>query len=465
MSKRTTLILFFALVGLVACATPTPLNLPTAIPAPSTPTLAPTALPLANADQLWQRAQTCNCLTVYTNPEMGDRIILQAIDSAQKSIRLKMYLFTRDNVREALVAAAQRGVDVRIVMELNPYGSGATNVDFFNAIKGTPVKLRWASYDFRFTHEKSLVIDDRLAFIMTHNITASSFSANREYGVIDSRADDVAEIIQVFEADWEKQPVDLKNARLVWSPVNARQKWIALIDSAKTSIDIEQNEWYAPEIVEHVLQALKRGVQVRGIFSPRDPITADDAEPNRDLIRRAGAQIKYMSSPYVHAKMFLVDGQRAFIGSVNVSDNSLNNNRELGIIFDQADAVQIVQQTFEKDWNIATSEPFPVSSFQIPANGIVDWKDAAKVYNREVTIEGKIVKIYNSGRVMWLQFSEDWQTDMKVVIFPSDWGKWQQRPDLMYLGKTIRVTGKVVEYQGAPEIVINDPKFITIVGE
>jgi phosphatidylserine/phosphatidylglycerophosphate/cardiolipin synthase-like enzyme len=402
---------------------------------------------------------------VYTNPEMGDRIILQAIDSAQKSIRLKMYLFTRDNVREALVAAAQRGVDVRIVMELNPYGSGATNVDFFNAIKGTPVKLRWASYDFRFTHEKSLVIDDRVAFIMTHNITASSFSANREYGVIDSRADDVAEIIQVFEADWEKQPVDLKNARLVWSPVNARQKWIALIDSAKTSIDIEQNEWYAPEIVDHVLQALKRGVQVRGIFSPRDPLTADDAEPNRDLIRRAGAQIKYMSSPYVHAKMFLVDGQRAFIGSVNVSDNSLNNNRELGIIFDQADAVQIVQQTFEKDWNIATSEPFPVSSFQIPANGIVDWKDAAKVYNREVTIEGKIVKIYNSGRVMWLQFSEDWQTDMKVVIFPSDWGKWQQRPDLMYLGKMIRVTGKVVEYQGAPEIVINDPKFITIVGE
>jgi phosphatidylserine/phosphatidylglycerophosphate/cardiolipin synthase-like enzyme len=300
---------------------------------------------------------------------------------------------------------------------------------------------------------------------MTHNITASSFSANREYGVIDSRADDVAEIIQVFEADWEKQPVDLKNARLVWSPVNARQKWIALIDSAKTSIDIEQNEWYAPEIVDHVLQALKRGVQVRGIFSPRDPLTADDAEPNRDLIRRAGAQIKYMSSPYVHAKMFLVDGQRAFIGSVNVSDNSLNNNRELGIIFDQADAVQIVQQTFEKDWNIATSEPFPVSSFQIPANGIVDWKDAAKVYNREVTIEGKIVKIYNSGRVMWLQFSEDWQTDMKVVIFPSDWGKWQQRPDLMYLGKMIRVTGKVVEYQGAPEIVINDPKFITIVGE
>jgi phosphatidylserine/phosphatidylglycerophosphate/cardiolipin synthase-like enzyme len=172
-----------------------------------------------------------------------------------------------------------------------------------------------------------------------------------------------------------------------------------------------------------------------------------------------------MSAPYVHAKMFLVDAQRAFIGSENVSDNSLNNNRELGIIFDQADAVQVVRQTFERDWALATVEPFPTSLYEIPASGIVNWKDAARFYNREVTIEGKITTIYNSGRVMWLQFSEDWQTDMKVVIFQADWGKWTQRPDLIFKDKVIRVTGKVVEYQGAPEIVINDPKSISIVGQ
>jgi cardiolipin synthase len=464
MSKQILGTLILILWLLAACTTPAPVpTLPPTLAPTLTPAITPTSIPLPNADQLWQRAQSCNCLQVYTHPETGDSIILKAIDSAKKSVRLKMYLFTRDNVRDALINAAKRGVNVRILMELNPYGGTATNVDLFNAVKGTPVQMRWASFDFRFTHEKSLVIDDQIAFIMTHNITTSSFNANREYGVIDARVDDVAEIIKVFEADWEKQPVDLKSPRLVWSPINARQKLIELIDSAKVSIDLEQNEWYAQEIVEHVVAAQKRGVKVHGIFSPRDPITADDAEPNRELIRQNGGQVKYMSSPYIHAKMFLVDGQRAFVGSVNVSDNSLNNNRELGIIFDQADAVAIVRQTFEKDWNLATIEPFPVSNFQIPPSGIVNWKDAAKVYNREVTIEGKIVKIYNSGRVMWLQFSEDWQTDMKVVIFPSDWGKWPQRPDLMYMGKTIHVTGKVVEYQGAPEIVVNDPKFITIV--
>ncbi|MBI5034193.1 MAG: hypothetical protein HZB51_27040 [Chloroflexi bacterium] len=481
MSKKT--VLFFVLLTTIiysACASPTtapvptatvpvPMLVATATPFPITPTPPnPITLTFPTADQYWHRAQTCNCLQVYAHPEVGVDIILKAINSAKKSIRLKMYLFTGsagDKVRDAMLAAGKRGVGVRVLMELNPYGGASTNVDLFNALKGTAVKMRWASYDFRFTHEKSLVIDDQIAFIMTHNITSSSFSSNREYGVIDSRADDVAEIIKVYEADWEKVQVDLKNPRLVWSPINARQEWLKLIDSAKISIDLEQNEWVAPEIVQHVVDAAKRGVKVRGIYSPRAPIESDNSEPYRNLVRQAGGEIKYMSSPYVHAKMFIVDGQRAFIGSENVSDNSLNNNRELGIIFDQADAVQSVRLIFEKDWAVATVEAFPVSNFEIPANGIVNWKDAARVYNREVTIEGKITTIYNSGRVMWLQFSENWETDMKVVIFPADWGKWPQRPDLIYKDKVIRVTGRVVEYQGAPEIVINDPKFITIVGE
>lgn len=427
--------------------------------------IPPPSAQVPSAGELWQRAKSCTCLTLYTHPETGAPIILKAIDSAQKSIRLKMYLFTRDDVRDALINAAQRGVDVRVLMELNIAGGQATNVDVYNAMKNTPVKFRWASFDFRYTHEKSMVIDDQIALIMTHNITTSSFNQNREYGVIDTQPEDVAEVIKVYEADWNKVPVDLSNARLVWSPVNARQKWLGLIDSAKVSIDLEQNEWISPEIVRHVADAAKRGVRVRGIFSPRDPIEADTDEPNREFLRQSGGQVRYLDEPYVHAKMFLIDGRRAFIGSENVSDNSLDNNRELGIIFDQADAVEIVKRTFERDWGIATVEPFPVSDVPIPPSGIVDWKNAAKYYNREVTVEGRVVKIYNSGRVMWLQFSDSPETDMKAVIFPQDWGKFPQRPDRLFFDKTIRVTGRVARYQGAPEIIVNNPNQIVLAGD
>ena len=79
----------------------------------------------------------------------------------------------------------------------------------YNALKNSGVKWQWANYNFKFTHEKSLIIDDKIGVIMTYNATSSGFTANRGYGVIDPRADDVAEMIEVYEADWQKvQPDD-----------------------------------------------------------------------------------------------------------------------------------------------------------------------------------------------------------------------------------------------------------------
>lgn len=424
---------------------------------------ASTPEPPPTADALWTKAQICKCLVVYTTPENGSTVLLKAINSAQKSIRFKIYLFTRDDIKDALIAAAKRGVDVRAIVELNVSGGSATNVDMYNAMKNSGVKWQWASYDFRFTHEKSLVVDDQIALIMTYNSTASGFNSNRGYGVIDPRADDVAEMARVYDADWQKIQPDLSNARLVWSPVNARKKWVELIDSAKSTLEMEQEEWLSQEIVGHVADAAKRGVKVRVIIPPSESQGAFDQQPYYDLLRVSGGQIKFMDDPHMVGKTTLVDGQRALVGSENVSNNSLDNNRELGIIFDQADAIETLRRAFEKDWQVATVDAFPISEAAIPANGIVNWKDAPKFYNRDVAIEGKVVKVYNSGRVIFLQFSDNPDADMKAVIFPQDWSKFPQRPDLYFIDKTIRVKGKVVKYQGAPEIVVNNAEQISIV--
>lgn len=429
----------------------------------SIPTSNPETPP--TADALWQKAQTCKCLVIYTTPENGSTVLLKAINSAQKSIRYKMYLFTRDDVKDALIAATKRGVDVRAIVELNVSGGQATNVEMYNAMKNSGVKWQWASYDFRFTHEKSIVIDDQIGLIMSYNSTASGFNSNRGYGVIDPRADDVAEMIKVYEADWQKIQPDLSNARLVWSPVNARKKWVELIDSAKSTLEMEQEEWLAQEIVGHVADAAKRGVKVRVIIPPSENQGAFNQQPFYDIVRAAGGQIKFMDDPHMVGKTTLVDGQRAMVGSENVSNNSLDNNRELGIIFDQPDAIERLRRAFEKDWQVSTVDPFPVSDVPIPASGIVNWKDAPKYYNRELIIEGKVAKTYNSGRVIFLQFSDNPEADMKAVIFPQDWIKFPDRPDRYFADKTIHVKGKVVKFQGAPEIIVNNADQITMVGQ
>jgi len=56
-----------------------------------------------------------------------------------------------------------------------------------------------------------------------------------------------------------------------------------------------------------------------------------------------------MKSPTLHAKSLIRDDEQAFVGSFNFTQNSLENNRELGIFIGKESISQIVN-SFQKDW-------------------------------------------------------------------------------------------------------------------
>jgi len=96
---------------------------------------------------------------------------------------------------------------------------------------------------------------------------------------------------------------------------------------------------------------------------------------------------------------------------------------------------------------------------------VVSWQDAAQYYGQIVTVEGRVVKTYNSGKVVFLNLHEDYGRYFKAVIFPDDWDKFPEPPEKLFLDKLVRVTGLVKEYKGAPEIIIEEPMQIEIVEE
>ena len=49
--------------------------------------------------------------------------------------------------------------------------------------------------------------------------------------------------------------------------------------------------------------------------------------------------------------MMVADGSSAFVGSENISSNSLDNNRELGLIFSDQSIIATLQTTFQQDWS------------------------------------------------------------------------------------------------------------------
>ncbi len=423
---------------------------------------------------LWARPQVSHPagvardVTLWIQPTAGKEPILQALDSAQHDVRMVFYSITDPDIIQKIKDTVARGVTVRFMLENNPYGGSSTNIDVGLDLQKSGVQLKWAPRAFRYLHEKAIVVDGRVAYIMTHNLTTSSFTANREYGVRITDPLLVKEVAAVFDADWNREPIDLRHALLIWAPDNSRERFAQLFNAAKKSIWLEEQNSQDPQIVRLLSDAARRGVDVRLISTPRWPIESDYDEPGREQLRQSGAQVRYILDPYIHAKVFVIDGRLGFVGSQNFTTNSLDNNRELGVLFDDPEAVRQMMAQFQADWEKGTVEPFPKEKLPIPPEGYIDHTKAKfYLFRDDVPVQLTVTHTYNSGRVIWLMGNADQDRNFKVVIFPSAYSRFpgypDQLPDEYYKGKTIRVHGLIKLYRGWPEIIVNSPSQIEVV--
>ena len=303
---------------------------------------------------------------VFVEPDAGDTVITNAIAGAKKTVLLEMYLLTERKVINALEEAANRGVDVRVMLEQHPYGSGsASPTETLDRLKAAGVNAQSTSPAFALTHEKGMVIDGDTTYIMTANFTASalgsgSYTKNREYGIIDTNTQDVQEVTNIFNADWNRTPPVLHDSNLVVSPINSRTAFTTLINSTHKTLLIEAEEMQDSEIEQAIVNAAQRGVKVQVILpsassSPSSDTTGDSNSEGINAISRAGIQIEEDPRLYMHAKIIIADGQRAFVGSENISTASLEHNRELGILVSDQNVLNTLQQTFQQDWGDSRS--------------------------------------------------------------------------------------------------------------
>jgi micrococcal nuclease len=79
-----------------------------------------------------------------------------------------------------------------------------------------------------------------------------------------------------------------------------------------------------------------------------------------------------------------------------------------------------------------------------------------------VVVEGKIVAAKNTGRACFLNFHRNWKRYFTAVIVARRFERFPAPPETLYLGHTARVTGRVRDYRGKPEIVIDSPDQIRI---
>lgn len=289
---------------------------------------------------------------VFVEPDDGRAPVLDEIRAATRSIRLQIYLLSDQEIIDALKAADRRGVDVRVMLEDTPYGGAGNQPEVFVELQRAGIDVRWANPAYRFTHIKMFIFDERVAVIMNLNLTRSAFTRNREFGVITTRPGDVQQALAIFEADWNRAP-DPADGPLVVSPSSSRTELQTLIASATTSLDIYAEVVADRQIVSLLEQAEQRGVAVRLLVPAEED---EDARAVLFSLMDQGVDVRTVPGLYIHAKVIIVDGRKAFVGSQNFTATSLDQNRELGIILDDSASLRRIRSVFETDF--AKAIPF-----------------------------------------------------------------------------------------------------------
>jgi phosphatidylserine/phosphatidylglycerophosphate/cardiolipin synthase-like enzyme len=291
---------------------------------------------------------------LWVEPEDGLEPVLGQLSSARSSLDIVVYLLTHPDVVDRLIAAHERGVRVRVMVEEEPYGGGAGNASALKRLSAAGVEWRYGNPTFRYTHEKAVVIDRKRALVMTANLTKSAFARNREYIALLSSPPEVREIQSIFDADWDRRGYTPRAASLVVSDTNSRERLLGLIGGARESLDVEAEVMADREVRAALIAAHKRGVRVRIVMSP--PEREETTYEGLSELSRAGVGVRLISSPYMHAKLVVADRQRAYVGSVNFTATSMDQNRELGILTSTPTVLRRLQGTFDGDWR--AGEPF-----------------------------------------------------------------------------------------------------------
>ncbi|HEX4757289.1 MAG TPA: phospholipase D-like domain-containing protein [Terracidiphilus sp.] len=295
--------------------------------------------------------------TLITEPDRGLTAIYNLIASAKKSVDITIYELTDITVTSMLGKLAAAGIQVRVILDQNH--EKTTNTPAYNHLVQNKVAVHWANPVYFVTHQKTITVDQATSAIMTLNLTPNYYSTSRDFAVITNNAADVAAIEDTFVADFSNASITPPTGQnLVWSPTNARSAITALINGATKSLLLSQEEFSDPGMATALGAALKRGVAVTLVQEN----TNGEFNSALNALKSRGAKIAVYSSRtgfYIHAKTVLADYGTAhaklFVGSENFSTDSIEKNRELGLIISDATCMAGVETALTADFKRGTA--------------------------------------------------------------------------------------------------------------
>lgn len=292
--------------------------------------------------------------SVIVLPDDSAQPIVEAINKAKESLQIKMFVFSDPTLLEAVIAAHKRGVKVRIMLNPARRSGAEENTEARRQLTAAGVEVADSNPAFDITHEKSMVVDSRTAYVKSLNWQTKNLTETRDYAVVTTNKNEVEEIVECFEADWTRSkfsPGD--HSHLIWCVGNGRQRIGQLIDSAKHSLWLQNERYQDPVIIEHIVRARERGVHVHVMARPPHKLKREklmEGVSGLRILKDVGIKIHKLKHVKLHAKVLLADGERAIIGSINLAPGSFDSRRELAIEVTDDHVVKRIHDVLRHDW-------------------------------------------------------------------------------------------------------------------
>ncbi len=296
-------------------------------------------------------------------PDDAATPILEAIGKAKKMLRIKMFVFSDPALLDAVIAAHERGVRVQVMLNPERRSGEEDNEATRRKLSKAGVAVKDSNPAVDLTHEKSMVADDAVAFVKSLNWATKNLTETRDYAVVTDHRHEVGEIVEGFEADWERQAFDPgSDARLIWCPINGRDRIAQFIDAAKHTLFVQNERYQDAVILERLVRAAERGVKVHIMARPPHSLKKEklvEGVGGLRILDDVGIKIHKLKGLKLHGKMLLADGIAAIVGSINLAPGSFDSRRELAIEVRDDDVVERLHEIARRDWE--NSHPLDLS--------------------------------------------------------------------------------------------------------
>ena len=262
--------------------------------------------------------------------------MLRALEGAQYSVRLEMYIFDDDSLgrcfERALSACLKRGVGVVIVCD--GYGCRWSRMTLLHRLQmeGAEVRVSGGLSDRR-NHRKMLIVDETVAFVGGANIARRYVRGWYDMALV-VRGEVVAELVELFEADRYNLPYRYNPTTACVNVFTERELpalYEHLLQGAKRRIIVVTPYFVPPTtLLEELLAAQSRGVEVAVML----PVQGDSrwvqraSESYVERLLVAGVAVWLYRAGFNHAK-FIVADDVTVVGSANFDYRSLSRNLEV----------------------------------------------------------------------------------------------------------------------------------------